>query len=499
MAKKTTVSTPSIRPPVVAVLGHVDHGKTTLLDTIRHTNVAQKEFGGITQHVGAYQITYKSPKAKGNETGKKITFIDTPGHEAFAKMRSRGASAADIVILVVAADDSVKPQTIESIEQIKRANVPLIVAINKIDVPGANLNKVKQDLAKHGIQVEGFGGDVPFVALSAKTGENVPALLDTISLMWELSNEGKTTPVGTAFWGNVIETRIDKGKGMVATVIVKEGSLKYASSLYVDDTLVGKVRGMNDEFGVAVKEAIPGQPVQILGFTALPEVGAILTAAPHEAQKTVVVAPKGPEVPYIPDFLKPLSEIEQKLTIYLKADTMGSLEAILAALPKKIDVVSSGLGDIGEADIMDAKASNAFVVGFNVECRGSAAKLAETEKVVYRTYTIIYELIDELTEVVLGMKEVVTGEREVGAGTIIASFPFDKLMVAGTKVTSGRLARGDQVKIMRGEVEVGRARIKSIRKGKEEVTKVEQGEECGVLFDKTVDFSLQDGIIAFIR
>jgi translation initiation factor IF-2 len=502
--EKKKISTSPLRPPIVAVLGHVDHGKTTLLDTIRHTSVAAKEFGGITQHIGAYQVEVESLKSKDgrkkSDTGsKKITFIDTPGHEAFAKMRSRGASAADIVILVVAADDSVKPQTIESIEQIKKAQVPLIVAINKMDVPGANPGKVKQDLAKYGVQVEGFGGDVPFVLVSAKTGDGVPALLDTISLMWDMQNDGKAPETGTSFKGTVIETNIDKGRGLVASIIVKEGTLKYASKLYVDEKFVGKVRAMVDEFGAQVKEATPGKPVQIMGFETLPEIGSVLTEEQLLPKEIVTPVQKGPMQPYIPDFLKPLNEIEQKLTILLKADTMGSLEAILASLPSKIDIASQGLGDIGEADIMDAKASGAFVVGFNVSCKGSAAKLAETEKVVFRTYTIIYELIEELTEVVNGMKEVVTGEREVGKGTVIASFPFDKVMIAGTKVTSGRIARGDQVKIMRGEAEIGRARVKSLRQGKLEVTKVEVGQECGVLFDKNVAFSLQDDIIAFIR
>ncbi len=491
MAKKTTQPTSSFRPPVVAVLGHVDHGKTSLLDTIRHASVAAKEHGGITQHIGAYQVNI----ADGTKEPKYITFIDTPGHEAFAKMRSRGATAADIAILVVAADDSVKPQTIESINQIKAANVHLIVAINKVDLPTANIPKVKQDLARNGVQLEGFGGDIPFAQVSAKSGQGVKELLDLILLVWELHGGA---PVDLShLQANVIETKIDKGRGLIATVVVKKGTLAYATKLFEDDVSIGKVRALQDEWGKPVKEALPGKPVQVLGFDKLPQVGSIITNAPGE--KKVVASKPVSNQPFIPDFLKPLNEIQQKLTVLLKTDTAGSYEAIQEALSDRIELVSTGFGDINEADVLTARSSNAFIVGFNVGIRPTAAKLAETEKVLYRTYTIIYELLDELADVVSGMKEIVTGEREVGSATILAEFPFDRERIAGVKVSSGRLAKGDIVKIVRGEEEIARGKIRTLRQGKLEATKVEQGSECGVLFDKPLAFSLQDVIIAVIK
>lgn len=478
------------RPPIVAVLGHVDHGKTSLLDTIRKANVASREHGGITQHIGAYQITVD---------GKPITFIDTPGHEAFAKMRSRGANVADIVLLVVAADDSVKPQTKESITQIKDAGVSMIVVINKIDLPGAIVDKVKQDLARAGVQVEGFGGDVPVTLVSAKAKTGIKELLDLILLVSQMKElKGDTT---APFEGIVIETRVDKGKGMVASVIVKNGTLRTGTTLYEGVKIIARIRAMFDEFGKPVKEALPARPVEVLGFTSLPSVGAVLLDVPKtQTAQTGTPSPR-PAASFgadnLPDWLKPVAEQEkEKLNIVLKGDTAGSLEAIIASLSDRIKIVSSGVGDIGEADILLARGSRAFVVGFNVKCPPRVAKLAQTEKVVFRIYTIIYELLDELSEVVSGMKEVLTQERELGAGTIIAEFPYEKTRIAGTRVTQGRLARGDTVKIVRTETEVARAKIKSIRKGKEEATKAEEGVECGVLFDKKVDFELQDAIIA---
>lgn len=487
------------RPPIVAVLGHVDHGKTTLLDTIRKTSVAAREHGGITQTIGAYQIKLKTQNSKfKTEEEGLITFIDTPGHEAFAKMRSRGAAVADIALLVVAADDSVKPQTKESIDQIKAAGVSLIVVVNKIDLPTANVDRVKQDLAKVGVQVEGFGGDVPVALVSAKTGTGVKELLDLIVLVAEM--KGITDDPQASTEAVVIETRIDRGRGMVASLIVKKGTLRAGVPLYEGSTLVCKVRAMFDENRIVVNTALPSKPVEVLGFTRHPAVGAVLTG--------VAVAPIVSEVKQettgmaadaagaMPDWLKPVDEQEkEKLAIILKADTAGSLEAIMAAFSERIRVVHYSVGDISDADILLAKSTGAFVVGFNVKCPGSVAKLAETEKVVFRTYTIIYELLGELADVVAGMKEVLTRERELGTGTVIAEFPFEKQRVAGTKIISGRIARGDTVKIMRGEAEVARAKVKSLRVGKEDVTKVEKGAECGVLFDKKVDFMLQDAII----
>jgi len=484
------------RPPIVAVLGHVDHGKTTLLDTIRKTNVAAREHGGITQHIGAYQVEIAD---KGKET-RKITFIDTPGHEAFAKMRSRGAQVADIALLVVAANDSVMPQTKESIEQIKKSGASMIVVLNKIDLPVAMPDKVKSDLAKAGVQVEGFGGDVPVVPVSATQGTGVKELLDLISLlaqMKELTSEPEA-PLEVV----VIETRLDKGRGMVATVVVKKGTMKFGSTLYEEATQVGRVRAMFDENRKSVAAAGPSKPVEVLGFTKLPQVGAVLRDQPV-ARQVSPTAQTGvqPTTAYssqnLPDWLKPVAEQEkEKLIVILKADTTGSLEAITASLDPRVKLIESGVGDISEADVLLARSIKAFIVGFNVDCPPQVTKLAQTEKVIFRTYTIIYELLDELAEVVSGMKEVLTQERELGSGVVIAEFPYEKTKIAGTKIALGRLARGDTVKIMRKDAEIGRAKIRSIRRGKEEVTKAEKGIECGILLDHTVAFELQDVIIA---
>lgn len=486
----------SVRPPIVAVLGHVDHGKTTLLDTIRKTSVAAGEHGGITQHIGAYQIQIESRKSKvESEEPQHITFIDTPGHEAFAKMRSRGAAVADIALLVIAADDSVKPQTIDSIRQIKEAGTAMIVVINKIDLPGANPERVKGDLAKHEVQVEGFGGDIPVMMVSAKQGTGVPELLEFILLVWQMKEiSGEPTAPLEAI---VIETKHDKFRGMVATLVVIKGTLLVGQDLYDGGTCVGRVRAMVNELGNQVKSAPPSKPVEVLGFSTHPTIGAVMTTIPREAlELKTEVKQSRPTVEA--DLIAAMAEQDKKkLKIILKADTAGSAEAIRESLPKDgIDVLRTELGEISEADILDAKASGAVVVGFNLKVSSSIEKLTRVEKVIVRTYRIIYELIKELTEAAQGMEEVLFVERELGSGVIIAEFPYENTKIAGIKVTSGRLARGDTVRVMRGEEEIARAKIKSMRKGRDEVTKIEAGSECGVQFDKKVDFTLQDAIIA---
>ncbi|MCL4360673.1 translation initiation factor IF-2 [Patescibacteria group bacterium] len=501
---------PSSRPPIVAVLGHVDHGKTTLLDAIRKTDIAGREHGGITQKIGAYQVKIpnptsqipspkkaQSPKLQVSKQERAITFIDTPGHEAFAKMRSRGASAADIAILVVAADDSVKPQTKESIDEIQKAGIPMIVALSKIDVPAANADKVKSDLARAGVQVAGFGGDVPIVPVSAKNGTGIDTLLSAIGDVAATCRLPDDREAGCE--AVVIETKVDKGKGPTVSVIVKHGRLTRADTLYEGATEVGKVRAMFDEYGTALSDVPPGKPAEVLGFRTLPAVGSLIRtkAETPKAGERHHPAAASPAPPAMPDFLKPVDEQErQKLNIILKADTAGSIEAIELSLDERVRVVRSGIGEITEADILEGKANKAVVVGFSVPVRPAAGKLAETERVVYRSYRLIYELLEELAEVVAGLKEVTRKERELGKGQIIAEFPFDKDRIAGTKVLSGRLARGDTVKIMRQDAEVGRAKIKSLKQGKNDVTKVEIPAECGILFDRKVDFMLQDAIIA---
>ncbi len=506
------------RPPIVAVLGHVDHGKTTLLDFIRKSNIAVSEHGGITQHIGAYQMTVPlepSSRATKRSRGipsenkteilrqaqddfaqeRKITFIDTPGHEAFAKMRSRGAAVADIALLVVAADDSVKPQTIDSIRQIKAAGVSPIVVINKIDLPGANVEKVKSDLAKHEVSVEGFGGDIPVALVSAKQGNGVPELLDLILLVAQM--KGLVGEPISPLEAIVIETKLDKFRGMVATLIVKKGTLVVGADLYDGAISVGRVRAMVDEHGAQVKEALPSKAVEVLGFSKFPHVGAVITTEPQQAVvQKVVVKQATPTIEA--DLIAAMAQSDKKkIKIILKADTAGSAEAIGESLPKEgIDILRTELGEISEADIMDAKASGAIVVGFNLKLSNAIEKLARVEKVIVRTYRIIYEFIKELTEAAEGLEEVLVTERELGQGVIIAEFPYEDTRIAGTKVTSGRLAKGDSVRIMRADMEVARAKIKSMRKGRDDVTKAEAGSECGVLFDKKVDFILQDAIIA---
>lgn len=497
MVKKTTIAQSvsplghASRPPVVAVLGHVDHGKTTLLDYIRKANVASGEHGGITQHIGAYQISYKT---KSHED-RLITFIDTPGHEAFGKIRSRGASAADIAILVVAANDSVKPQTIESISQIQSAGIPMIVAINKIDLPGVIIDKVKSDLAKQGVQVEGFGGDVPCVLVSAKEGKGVSDLLELILLMADMKE--LSGDQNGALSAVVIEAKVDKFRGQVATLLIKSGTAQVGTPLYEGEKSLGKVRALFDESGIKVEKAPPGKPVEVLGFSSLPSVGVMVTGLPVRAAPLTAHKPK--EAANVTDFLAAMTAADKKrLKLLVKADTSGSLEAVLEALVKNdIDIVSASLGEITEADILEARASGAVVIGFNVKVGTGVQKLATHEKVIFRTYSIIYELLDEMKDVVAGMEELLVEERVLGTGKVIAEFPYEKDRIAGTKVVSGRLAKGDSVRIMREETEIDRARIKSIRQGKNEVTKVEVGGECGVLLDKKVDFTLQDAIIAF--
>lgn len=491
MSKTKRPQVNSARPPIVVVVGHVDHGKTTLLDTIRKTNIAAKEHGGITQHIGAYQVSI--PSLSEEKVPFKITFIDTPGHEAFAKMRSRGASVADLAVLVVAADDSVKPQTIEAIKHIKDANIPMIVAVNKIDLPSANIERVKKDLAKNEVQVEGFGGDVPIVQISAKTNKGITELLDMIQLVTGvLDLTKKQVNFDQAV---VIESKMEKSRGIVVSVIVLSGTFLFGKELFAGSRKVGKIKAMFDEFGNPVAQAGSGKPVEILGCTEFPEVGGVLTLTPQHTE--VQNQPqKIPEIDSMPDFLKPMDEQTKKLSLVLKADTAGTLEAIILSIGDRLEIASRGIGNISDNDIKFAKSTGSFVIGFNIKCETSADKLSQTEKVIYRTYNVIYDLLDDLNEAIENSEEVLKVERELGKGVIVAEFPYDGERVAGVKVLSGRLSRGDLVKIVRNETEIGRVKVKSMRHGKSEVNKIEIGKECGILFDRKFDFKINDAIIA---
>lgn len=474
------------RPPIVTILGHVDHGKTTLLDFIRKSSVALKEHGGITQHIGAYKISHDS---------QIITFIDTPGHAAFEKMRSRGAKVADIAVLVVAADDGIMSQTEEAIKHIKEAKVPLIVVVNKIDLPGINLkvqtDKIKKQLSDREILPEEYGGDVPVVSLSAKTGEGVDKLLEIILLVAEL-HELKGDP-SLAPDGVVIESTLDKFKGPIATLLIRNGTLKKGDQIILAG-VKSKVRGLFDFNGCSVNEAGPSTPVEVLGLEQVPPVGAVLGEEP-EAKKVA-------EVRSLADRLK--QSQTKTLKVIIKADKQGSLEAIQSSLDefneetKVVDYIFTGIGDIGEENIKLAATVGAIVVGFNVKVAPTAQKLAENEHVLIRTYNIIYELLEEVEEVLKTLLEVGQLEEVLGRAEILAEFPHGKNeKIAGCRMEEGTIAKGQKLRIIRGGEILGETKLKSLKKVKEEVNKVEKGNDCGMLFDPPIDFATGDTVESF--
>lgn len=479
MSKKITkpkITTLS-RPPIVTILGHVDHGKTTLLDAIRKTNVAGGEFGGITQRTGAYQVEVDIKEGK-----RKITFIDTPGHEAFSKMRSRGAAVTDLVVLVISAVDGVQPQTEESLKHINDAKVPFIVAATKMDLPEANLDRVHKHLAKIGVLTEGYGGEVVVLPVSAVSKKGIKELLEMILLICEM--KGLKEEVSGTFGGIIIESRLDNKKGPVATILVKKGSLLKGEDIFLGEKKL-RIRAMFDEYGKEVLEAGPSQPVEVLGFTTVPPVGEELTkqpivAAPVTVQRTVN---SGEE------------DDQKKLRIILKADTAGSLEAILGKLDKNIVIIETSIGDIGEAEILHAQTTRAIIIGFNVKIAKAAKKLAEEEKVLVKSYNIVYDLLEEIYEV---SKYVLEGEKEevLGEGRIIAIFNTSSGKIAGIKVISGRLAKGALIRLLRGDQVIGQAKINSLKQGKEDVSKVEQGQECGASFSANLDFAVDDMLLS---
>ncbi|MFH2085649.1 MAG: translation initiation factor IF-2 [bacterium] len=474
--KLETKITQQARPPIVAILGHVDHGKTTLLDYIRTTKVADREEGGITQSIGAYQASYKD---------KLITFIDTPGHAAFSRMRSRGAGIADIVVLVVAGDDSVQPQTIESIKHIKSTGIPYIVAINKIDKPDANIEVVKAKLTEHEVFVEGYGGNVPFVTISGKTGKGVDTLLETILLLAEL--EELSLESDADLKAPIIEAKLDPKKGALVSVIVKSGTL-HVGDLVGTETASCKVRALFNDLGVMITSATPGMPAQILGFSKLPQVGEIVVPALKGSE-----LPKSSEPLAIAPILDPSAK---RLNLIVKADTAGSLEAILGSFSSDVNIVSSSTGDINESDVLLAETTSSIILGFNSRVSGSVQKLAETEEVVIKTHKIIYELLEYIEKKVLKLMEPTIDEDEVGIGTIIKVFEINGDQIAGIKVGSGRFEVGDTVHLRRGETTKD-ARVKSIRIGKEEIKKVEAGKECGIFLFPNLDLKEKDAIIAY--
>ncbi len=464
-----------LRPPIVAVLGHVDHGKTSLLDYIRKTRVAQREAGGITQGIGAYQVEVDS---------QKITFIDTPGHQAFSKMRSRGASVADLVVLLVAADDGVMPQTIESLHHIQEAQVPFLVAINKIDLPGVDIERVKKQLFDNGVIIEEYGGDVVCVPVSAKTGAGVKDLLEMILLLAEMK-EIRGDPAAS-LEAVVIESRVEKA-GPVGTAIIRDGTLRVGEWILAENTPV-KVRGIVDENHKRQMSAGPGQPVEIIGFNAPPPVGAKITNAKalgKEAKREEKEKIEKVEIP---------CEAADKLRIILRADSKGSLEALKENLPPGVFVVFSGVGDVLESDVFLGQTTQAEIIGFNVKASSEVSKLAETEKVSVKIYKIIYELLEDLEK--KGLEGVSYKVEILGRAVILKEFEVKDTRVAGCRVLEGRINRADIVIIKRGEKEIGETGISSMKHQKTEISESKEGEEFGVTFSSPLDFRTGDVLIS---
>ena len=490
-----------LRPPVVTVMGHVDHGKTSLLDCIRNTHVQTHEAGGITQHIGAYQVNCK---------GKKIVFLDTPGHEAFTAMRARGAQITDIAILVVAADDGVMPQTIEAIHHAKSAGVPIIVAINKIDKPGANPDRVKQELMEQGLVPEEYGGDTIMVPVSAKKQIGIDDLLEMVLLVAEVK-ELKANPNRDAR-GVIVEAKLDKGRGPVATVLVQNGTLRIGDSV-VCGTTYGKVRAMVNDRGENVKKAGPSVPVEILGLNDVPEAGDILAVLEEKQARSIAEARierqrnnliKSKKVS-LDDLFHQIQEGDIKdLNIVIKADVQGSVEALSSSLLKlnkndevRVSIVHSGVGAVNESDVMLASASNALIIAFNVRPDANARKLADTENIDIRTYRVIYDVINDVKDAMSGMlkpkyKEVVQGRVEIRQ-----VMKFSKALVAGSYVLEGKICNNSKIRIIRDNIEIFDGEIDSLRRFKDEVKEVNAGYECGISIVDFRDFKEGDIIEAY--
>ena len=484
------------RPPVITVMGHVDHGKTSLLDAIRKTNVTSREAGGITQHIGAYKVNYQ---------GKQIVFLDTPGHEAFTAMRARGAQVTDVAILVVAADDGVMPQTIEAINHAKAAKVPIIVAINKIDRPGANPDHVKQQLAEHELIPEDWGGDTIMVPVSAHQKTGISDLLEMILLVAEMQ-ELKANPNLPAH-GTIIEAQLDKGRGPVATVLVQRGTLHIGDTI-IAGTSYGKVRAMINDRGEKVKKALPSTPVEGLGLNDVPAAGDILDSTDEKTARGVaekrIAKKKEEEIKLnskvsLDDLFQRIKEGEIKeLNIVVKADVQGTIEALKASLEKikndevKVAVVHAGVGAITESDVMLASAANALIIGFNVRPDANARKAAETEKVDVRTYRVIYDAINDVEAAIKGMlapkfKEVIQGRVEIRQMITIS-----KLKIAGCYVVEGKVTNSSKVRVVRDGIVVHEGVIESLRRFKDDVKEVAQGFECGITLEKFSDLKEGD-------
>ena len=492
------------RPPVVTIMGHVDHGKTTLLDSIRDTKVTEGEAGGITQHIGAYQVEID---------GKQITFLDTPGHAAFTTMRARGAKVTDITILVVAADDGVMPQTIEAINHAKAADVPIIVAVNKIDRPGANPDRVKQELTEHGLIPEDWGGDTIFVEIFAKFHQNIDTLLEMILLVAEVA-ELKANPKRMAL-GTVVEAHRDKGKGSVATLLVQNGTLKVGDPIVVGTTF-GKVRAMVNDIGRRVKEAPPSMPVEITGLSDVPQAGDRFQVFPDEKKarqigearlQKAVAEHRGENVKIsLEDLFNQIKEGDVKeINVVVKADVQGSAEAVAGSLQKievegvKIKIIHTGVGAITESDIILASASNAIVIGFNVRPDGNARSTAEREQVDIRLHTIIYKAIEEMEAAMQGMLDPEYEEKVIGQAEVRQTFKVSKIgTIAGSFVTEGKITRDSSVRLLRDSVILYDGKIEALKRFKDDVKEVMKGYECGITIQNYNDIKEGDTIEAYV-
>ena len=490
------------RPPIVTIMGHVDHGKTTLLDYIRNTNVVDKEFGGITQHIGAYQTKYKD---------ELITFIDTPGHAAFTEMRARGASVTDIVIIIVAADDGVKPQTKEAVDHALSANVPIIVAVNKIDKPDANIDRVLTEMAEIGITPEAWGGDTPFINISAHTGEGVELLLETILTIAEV-NELKANPNRYAV-GAVIESRLDKNVGGVASFLIQNGTLRLGDPIVVG-TSYAKVRTMKNDRGESIVLAGPSTPVEITGLTENPSAGDKFMAFETEAEAKAVAqkrhdaakmnAGKDKKVS-LDDLFASVDAGNKEINVVLKADVRGSEEAVKNALEKikekdvSVKVIRSGIGAISESDVVLASASNAIIIGFNVVASNNAKDIAKDNNIDIRLYTIIYKLVEDIEAAINGMLDPEYEEKVLGSAEVRKIFKFSKIgNIAGCYITSGIVKNGAMARVIRDGVVIASDEvIASLQREKDTVKEVKKGFECGITLEKFNDFKEGDTIEAY--
>ena len=485
------------RPPVVTILGHVDHGKTSLLDSIRNAHVADREVGGITQHIGAYQVTHDQ---------QKITFLDTPGHEAFTSIRSRGARVTDIAVLVVAADDGIMPQTEEAIDHAKAADVPIVVAINKMDLPGADPERVKRQLSQHNLLVEDWGGETISVPVSARTGDGIDELLENILALSEIS-EFKANPDRLAS-GVIIEAKLDRKRGPVATVLIQSGTLNVGDYV-VAGTSWGRVKAISDDRGQPIRKVRPGDPAELLAFGSVPEAGDLMTVAPNERTARALAQERDRAKANQQSQVRALTLEEvvkqidagdvKELNLVLKADVQGSVEAVRQSLEQlteaeaRVRVLHAGSGNVTESDILLASASDAIIVAFSVGAEIGVERVAERMGVEIRHYRIIYQLIDDVRQALHGMLQPTFTDVVLGEAEIREIFPGRRgINIAGCRVTSGRVNRGTSIRILREGEQIGEASLASLRHFRDEVNEVTNGMDCGILLENFNDFVVGD-------